>query len=230
VNVDWNLAPAGSAAGTVKISGPAPEPVVVQVRAFNPPAGLRANLHGFVEANRCVAVEATHYTTRRDTATARWEPLPDHGRTGSAMTVLPVTAASVNPPLDSPCLEYAMHLFSTGRVEVALELSPSLNYDPERGLRIGVSFDEAAPQVLTVVPKGYVAGDGNRDWEQAVKESVRIVKSEHVLSAPGAHTLKVWMADPGVVVQRLVVNTGGVRPSYLGPPQSFCPESRLGSR
>lgn len=230
VSVDWDRAPAGSPTGTVKISGPEAEPVVVQLRAFNPTAALRANLHGFVESDGCVVIEATHYSARRDTAGARWESLPDHGRTGSAMSVFPVTAPSVSPPLDAPCLEYALQLFSTGQVDVALELSPSLNYAPDRGVHIGLSFDEAAPQVLTVVPKGYVAGDGNRDWEQVVKGSIRVVKSQQVVTQPGAHTLKVWMVDPGVVLQRLVVDTGGVRPSYLGPPESFGPESRLGSR
>jgi hypothetical protein len=230
VSVDWNQAPAGLSTGTVKVFGPGTDPISVQVKAFNPLASLATTPQAFVEADGCIAIEAIHYAARRDSAAARWEALPDHGRTGSAMTVFPVTAPSVNPPLDSPCLEYSTYLFSSGRVQVALELSPSLNYPPERGVRIGVSFDDATPQVLTVVPKGYVAGDGNRDWEQTVKDSIRVVKSEQVLNRPGAHKLKVWMVDPGVVLQRLVVDTGGVRPSYLGPPESFRAENGTGNR
>ncbi len=34
----------------------------------------------------------------------------------------------------------------------------------------------------------------------------------------GPHTLKVWMVDPGVVIDKIIINTGGVQESYLGPP------------
>ncbi len=177
--------------------------------------------HGFVEANNCVTIEAEHFTRKTDTANAHWDVLPDHGRTLSAMTIFPVTTKSTLPTQESPCLEYQMWLTSTGRVEVTSILSPCLNFAPDRGVQIAVSFDSEAPQVITVVPKGYTAGDGNQDWEQAMMDSVRKVKSKHTINAPGSHTLKVWMVDPAVVLQKIVVDCGGVKPSYLGPPESL---------
>jgi hypothetical protein len=92
---------------------------------------------------------------------------------------------------------------------------------PGRALRLAVSFDDESPQTLTVVPANFSAQNGNRDWEASVRDSCRRIKSTHALSKAGYHTLKIWMVDPAVAVEKIVVNTGGVRPSYLGPPESY---------
>jgi hypothetical protein len=137
------------------------------------------------------------------------------------MTIFPVTAESVTPPQNSPCLEYKMYLFHPGAVEVEAIVAPTLNFVPGRGLRCAVSFDDQPPQIIPIVAKDYVVAYSNNDWQEAVRNSVRTVRSTHTLSERGYHTLKVWMVDPGVVLEKLVVNTGGVKPSYLGPPESY---------
>jgi hypothetical protein len=36
----------------------------------------------------------------------------------------------------------------------------------------------------------------------------------------GAHTLKVRLLEPGTVLMRILIDFGGLRDSYLGPPES----------
>jgi hypothetical protein len=174
----------------------------------------------FVEENGYVSIEADHFSRKTEAAGARWETIEDLGRTGSSMGIFPVTAKSLVPPDKGPCLEYEISLTTTGAVEVTSIVGPCLNFAPERPVRLGVSMDDEDVQVLTVVRKGYVAGDGNRDWEESVKDAARKVKSKHNVSAAGKHMLRVWMVDPGVTLQKLVVDCGGLKPSYLGPPES----------
>ena len=114
-----------------------------------------------------------------------------------------------------------MYLFTAGAVEVNAITAPTMNFMPDRGVRYAVSFDDEAPQVVTLVPQGYQAQNRNPLWEKAVADNAHTGKSRHTLAQPGYHTLKVWMVDPAVVMQKLVVDLGGLKPSYLGPPESF---------
>jgi len=221
VSIDWGKAPDGKAEGSVQITGPDGKEVNVKIKVFNPAEPTRDSLEGFVETNGYVSIEAEHYTKKNDAGAVRWEKIEDCGRTLSAMTIFPVTAGSVQPPENSPCLEYKMYLFNPRKIEVEAIVSPTLNFVPGSGLRYAVSFDDQSPQIVSIVPRDFVAGDGNRDWENSVKDSVRKVKSTHTLSEAGYHTLKVWMVDPGVVLQKLIVNTGGLKLSYLGQPESY---------
>ncbi len=222
VSIDWGKAPKGSSTGYVSITGTnagasaTASSVKVKLRAFNPSEPARDSLHSFVEADGYVSIEAEHYTRRTVQDSAHWGKIADYGRTLSGMTVLPVTARSVLPPAASPCLEYHTYLFDSRKVEAEAILGPTLNFVPGRGLRYAISFDDQPPQIVDALAQNAVD-----DWSTSVKDSVRKVISEHTLASAGYHTLKFCMVDPGVVLEKLVLNLGGVKPSYLGPPESF---------
>jgi Glycosyl hydrolase family 115/Gylcosyl hydrolase family 115 C-terminal domain len=221
VRVDWSRAPQGEARGSVTVTG-AGGRVDVAVDAFNPGAVTRDTLQGFVEGDGVVSIEAAHYTGRTDAGGRRWTQIEDYGHTLSAMrATAPADAPAAKPGKDAPCLEYRMYLFQAGTVDVDGLFGSTLNTMPGRGLHYAVAFDDEPPQTVTLVPATYSAQNGNLDWERSVENNGRHSHTTHTLAQPGYHVLKVWMIDPGVVLEKLVVNAGGLRPSYLGPPESF---------
>jgi hypothetical protein len=53
-----------------------------------------------------------------------------------------------------------------------------------------------------------------------VSENIIIKTTTHKINTSGKHTVKYWMVNPGVVLQKLVLDFGGLEPSYLGPPET----------
>jgi hypothetical protein len=221
VRVDWSRAPKGTSQVPLTVTGPSGQAVVVTAVVHN--TGVPAGRPGsFVEANGYVSIEADHFTGAVNTASVTWQRIPDIGRTGAGMTPFPVTAPSQTPGGTGPRLEYGMTLFTTGPVTAWAYLSPRNNVLPTDGLRYAVSMDNEAPQVVNITTAtGANDTTMNRQWERNTSENVNRTATTHVIGRPGAHVLKFWMVDPTVVVQKLVLDTGGLRPSYLGPPESM---------
>ncbi|GGT47540.1 hypothetical protein GCM10010271_59600 [Streptomyces kurssanovii] len=61
----------------------------------------------------------------------------------------------------------------------------------------------------------------NRRWARTTSDNVNLTGTEHRIGRASRHVLRFWMVDPTVVLQKLVVDTGGLRPSYMGPPESM---------
>jgi hypothetical protein len=199
----------------VALPGIAAKPVERRgkVRAVKPD---KEDPSAFVESDGYVSIEAEHYSAKSDAPDASWHKLPDYGRTLSAMEPYPVTAASREAGPGSPRLDYRMFLASPGEVTVQAICGPSLDFVPGRGLRYAISFDDEAPQIVDIV-----ADHSRPAWEKSVSDNARIGLSHHKLAGTGYHTLKVWMVDSGLALEKLVVDLGGLQPSYLGPPESF---------
>jgi hypothetical protein len=131
------------------------------------------------------------------------------------MSVFPGTAESQTPGGDSPRLEYPVQLATDGDVKVHVYLSPTLNYHNTSGRRYAISFDDQTPQIVNIH-----AGENLQLWEKWVADNANETVTTHAIDKPGPHVLKFWMVDPGIVLQKVVVDTGELRPSYLGPPES----------
>jgi hypothetical protein len=144
--------------------------------------------------------------------------IPDIGRDGDGITTFPVTTNEQKLTNNTTHLEYEIYTYDSGQVKLQAYFSPTLNlHNDSTGLRYGISIDNDDPQIVSVNKE-----DNNvRTWEQWVANNIIIKSSNHIISKPGKHTIKYWMVSPAVVLQKLVLDFGGVKPSYLGPPETL---------
>jgi len=211
VSVDWSGLPMGRSEAAIRVTGSGGLDRTVRVAAVNPDGAIEAGR--YVEADGHVTMEAAHFS-RAIEGQAAWQVIPELGRTLSGVVAFPPTAPSAEPG-EGARLDYDIHLVSEGPVTVEAVLSPTLDFRGQGGLRFAVSIDEREPVVLTLDDR-----DDHEAWMENVADSVDRQAARFEDVPAGAHTVRLWRVDPGVVFQRVSVRTGDVPETYLGPPES----------
>ena len=214
MTVDWAAVPPGIAKGNVTVSSGSATTINIPIEAHHLQGVTRENAEGFVESDGYLAIEAGHTMARRAGSQLHWQELPGYGATHSAMTVFPVSATSDTQSMAE--LTYRVYVTETGPMTLQATLAPTQQFTPGRELRFAVSVDDGARKLVDTLEHHSQA-----DWEQEVSDGVRRVSVDMPAMAMGYHTIHLWAVDPAVVLERLVFYHGKLRPSYLGPPESF---------
>ena len=167
-----------------------------------------------------VAIEAPAFSRARDGRGLRWTTIPHLGRTAGAVIAVPQGRPATRAE-DGVCLEYDVTVRRAGPATLTLYLVPTLDTVGHDGARIGVSIDDGAVQILRAVlePTG---GDpdtaAKARWADAVRDNGVTLSASLGGIAIGRHVVKVWRLDDNMVLQKLVLATGPVPHTYLGPP------------
>lgn len=216
VNIDWQKAPKGKAIGEILISGAG-----AQYSVKVPINNQLPEVHGFIENNGVVSIEAVNFTKAVNSKDINWTVIPNLGRTNSAVIAEPANADQQTISIDTPRLEYEFTIFSESKITIDTYLSPTLNFKKNEGLKFAIAINDETPQIINMNE-----GETKPDWEypswwnNSVTDHIKKKQSIHKKVEHGKHTLKIWMIDPGIVFQKFVLNAGGLKPSYLGPPES----------
>jgi hypothetical protein len=160
-----------------------------------------------------VAMEAEHYYSAKAAAGTQWTLYPDYGRTRSAMAVTPYTK-----PVADAAITYRFQLpEGTDSVRVRVVVKSTLDFLNVGGFEYGVALDEEPATVVnfnrTLVdrqPYQY-----SEFYPAVARRVVEKVVALPVRSSSDIHTLTLTPLHPGIVFEKIVVDFGGYKPSYL---------------
>ena len=208
--VNWDAAPKGVSQAVIQIKGEegTTQNVILPLNNVKYPV----DFSGFIPRNNSIAIEANEFTSAFNGA-VRWEVLDNLSPTASGVAAYPVTAPASKPGEDSAHLAYDVYLPEAGDYHLAVRTAPSLDYWGKGGLNFAVSIDDGP-----ISPLNIFAQPDTPAWDEAVANNGFTRETTLRVTSAGAHTIKLWRIDPGVVFQRLVITAADRVPSsYLGP-------------
>lgn len=165
----------------------------------------------FKEKDGYVSMEAEHYTRSSNGATVQWITIPNLGRTLSAVTTSPCTSI----PDKDMYLEYDFETDRNGVATVDVRFSATLNFNENKGLRYAISLDGEPEQIINI--NGHYKGELGK-WQA---EHIITTQTKHQVNQKEKHTLRIRPLDSALVIQKIMINFGGLKPSFLGAPESL---------
>lgn len=163
-----------------------------------------------------VVMEANHYydLSNPSCGRAEWIFTPHLGRTAGGMSLIPYTE-----PTEGASIQYAFHLpEEVDSVAVHVMVKSNLAFLDREGHKFQVSIDHTDTQTVNY------NHNLNEDPENIYTVfyptvAARVVENIVGLRVPreheGCHILTLTPLDPGIVFEKIVIDFGGYRPSYL---------------
>lgn len=164
-----------------------------------------------------VAMEAEHFFGATDAASgAQWTVIPDLGRTRSGLTLMPF-----DKDVKGAALTYQFDLkdIEADTLKVHILVRSTLDIFNRGGLAYRVSIDGQTPQTvrfnerLNEHPDNIYTIYYPTVARRAVESVVEFAMPKN--DATGLHTLVIEPCDPAIVFEKVVIDAGGYKPSYL---------------
>ncbi|KAK3368389.1 hypothetical protein B0H63DRAFT_504280 [Podospora didyma] len=236
VTIDWSKVPAGFN-NTVLVgirSTPAWYPYFDQIRIPVRNFVVEATSGTFPETGGFVSIEAPHFQSSSAMAAGPNNPhfqvfpyLGSRSESGS-IALRPFKAARASK-VDAVAIwvSYGIALVAPAdHLEATVYINSGLDTDPRLKMEFSLTLDDS-PVNFTRVLGNYIknpnAGDIPPEWMDHVADNVWTKQVSFGAAAAGAHEL-VWRVNsPEVYLEKIVLDIrgGSVKPSYLGPPETF---------
>lgn len=225
VSVDWNNVPVGDKiAGTVTIKDGSGVQENVLVSVFNTSSPTREDLNGiYVQHNGYVSIDAAGYHRKRENDAIRIIDIPNLGIENKAVQFgNPMMPKQNTRKEDVPCVEYDFYTFEQGSVDVYTYVLPTFVLSADRGYS-GHEATNIETQYGVCIDDGPVMNPSTSSveyaqiWYESCLKNCRVNKTTLHINEPGRHSIRILCGDAGTVLQKIVLDFGGLKRSYLGP-------------
>lgn len=181
----------------------------------------------FLNKHGVTVIEANHFAWKKDTEKGSFEVIENYGKYGTGVKVFPSTAVFAKKE-EKPFVAYRFIAEEAGEYQIDLVVAPINSVVNKKKVSVVVENGLGDVKEAVIVPEDFRAGEsGDIRWAQGVLNQARTV-SVTMLFNKGVQDVKVGAMEAGTVLERIYIHKPqvGVKPSYLGPEETLCPNMR----
>lgn len=214
VSVDWDKVKNSEETAFIEISSRDMK-YMIQVKYFNPKMNSDSVKGIYVENNGYISIPLEKYHRKIESDDVKWIVKPGLGITGASLGIENNLAKSIGHWVHDntyPHVEYDFYTFNSGRFDIYAYVLPTYPITSFMQQRFAVVVDDGERAFI------YAGAEIDSDrWRNNVRRNSSVHVSSHYIEKPGKHTLKIFFCEPGVVLDKVVIDFGGMKKSYLGP-------------
>ena len=176
----------------------------IQVSAFRPNKSLK---NVFIESNGVISIQPTGFQHKTEMGNIKFQSIKGLGYSNESLQL----GSAKYDSGEGSYVEYDFFVTDTGDITIYTYMLPLFAKDKSHSTQYGVQVDN-----MDMVLHHNDVKEYSKEWAANVLRNSAINKTTVFLEKPGNHTLKVYCIDPGMIVQKILIDTGGMKESYLG--------------
>jgi hypothetical protein len=176
----------------------------------------------FIERDHRLIMDAQNASVFTPGKDAQWQKIDGLGYDGVSVGIFPVTVAVRAEPekisAESPCLQYKVGIRTPGDWQITARALPTFSVETGKPQRYAIAMDDQPIQIISLPLS---QDERNRTWGENVLRNAALTTSKHTIAQPGVHTLKIWMVDPGIVLDAIAAENGATEKlGYVWPQET----------
>jgi len=208
VTIDWNKFPSyehnqgeiivshGGNIQKIKISAVRPSKVLSNI---------------YAEYNGVISIDPAQFHRKKESNNIKFQAVDGLGYSNASLQL----GSAKYDSGDKSYVSYDFYTRSKGEAIIYTYMLPLFAKDRAHGTSYGIQIDDGEYFVQANNVKEY-----SKQWAGNVIRNSAINKTKVMINKVGKHTLKIYSVDPGMIIQKILIDTGGLKSSYLGPNSS----------
>jgi hypothetical protein len=188
------------------------KPIVYRLK----PEEIKIGGYVFTEKDGVVVIEGEHYFETKSAVDANWTIIPDLGRTLSGIALMPY-----NQNTEGASITYKMKLNNNpDQVKIHVFFDSTLSFKTG-GHRVAASFDGAKEEIWNINIDLNWANNYSKMYPAGAARMIESIQTLNLMRVNNnLHTLIISPLDPGIMIYKIIVDTGGYEETFLKMSES----------